>query len=70
MQTLLTNMKKSEGYISIETIIIAGLIIALGAFLISKFALSGKDLSNQSLNRVDAVQDEFTKMTTYPASAE
>ena len=65
MQTLLTNMNKNEGYVSIETIIIAGLIIALGAFLISKFAGEGKDLSKKALNRVSDVQREFDTMTNF-----
>ena len=65
MQTLLTNMKKNEGYVSIETIIIAGLIIALGAFLISKFAAEGKDLSKKSLDRVSGVQAQFDEMTDF-----
>ena len=65
MQTLLTNMKKNEGYISIETIIIAGLIIALGAFLITKFADSGQDLSEQSFKRVGELASDYADLSNF-----
>ena len=42
------NILHSKGYVSIETLIVAGLIIATGAFLISKLVLKGKDVANSN----------------------
>ncbi|WP_415286239.1 leucine-rich repeat domain-containing protein [Clostridium perfringens] len=42
------NLLHSKGYVSIETLIVAGLIIATGAFLISKLVLKGKDVANSN----------------------
>ncbi|AMN31205.1 leucine-rich repeat domain-containing protein [Clostridium perfringens] len=38
----------SKGYVSIETLIVAGLVIATGAFLTSKLVWKGKDVANSN----------------------
>ena len=42
------NLLHSKGYVSIETLIVAGLIIATGAFLTSKLVWKGKDVANSN----------------------
>ncbi|TBX14293.1 hypothetical protein BFS06_13870 [Clostridium perfringens] len=42
------NLLHSKGYVSIETLIVAGLVIATGTFLISKLVLKGKDVANSN----------------------
>ena len=44
------NLLHSKGYVSIETLIVSGLIIATGAFLISKLIWKGKDVAISSNN--------------------
>ncbi|AMN31153.1 leucine-rich repeat domain-containing protein [Clostridium perfringens] len=59
----------SKGYVSIETLIVTGLIIATGAFLISKLVLKGKDVANSSNNNIinaskimnDTEDDNYSK---------
>ena len=42
----------SKGYVSIETLIVAGLLIATGAFLISKLVWKGKDVATSNDNNM------------------
>ncbi|WP_415286159.1 leucine-rich repeat domain-containing protein [Clostridium perfringens] len=42
------NLLHSKGYVSIEVLIIAGLLIATGTFLTSKLVLKGKDVANSN----------------------
>ncbi|WP_415286221.1 leucine-rich repeat domain-containing protein [Clostridium perfringens] len=42
------NLLHSKGYVSIETLIVVGLIIATGAFLTSKLVWKGKDVANSN----------------------
>ena len=46
------NILYSKGYVSIETLIVAGLIIATGAFLISKLVWKGKDVAISNDNNM------------------
>ncbi|MGU8718772.1 hypothetical protein BFS06_13530 [Clostridium perfringens] len=46
------NLLHSKGYVSIETLIVAGLIIATGAFLTSKLVWKGKDVANSNNNNM------------------
>ncbi|MGU8718593.1 leucine-rich repeat domain-containing protein [Clostridium perfringens] len=45
----------SKGYVSIETLIVAGLIIATGAFLVSKLVWKGKDVAISSNNNMSTI---------------
>ncbi|TBX14820.1 hypothetical protein BFS06_11400 [Clostridium perfringens] len=46
------NILYSKGYVSIEALIVAGLIIATGAFLISKLVWKGKDIATTNNNNM------------------
>ena len=46
------NLLHSKGYVSIESLIVAGLIIATGAFLISKLVWKGKDVATSNDNNM------------------
>ena len=46
------NILYSKGYVSIEALIVAGLIIATGAFLISKLVWNGKDIATTNNNNM------------------
>lgn len=61
MQKLMTQLKKNDGYISIETILVAGLIIVLGIVLILKFSGSTKEVTNSSAAAIHAIGDEHAK---------
>lgn len=63
MQKLLTKINKKEGYISIETIIIGGLLIGLGSFLIVNFTNSGHALTMKGNTNIDAI--DFEKMSNF-----
>ena len=55
------NILKSKGYVSIEALIVTGLIITSGSFMVSKLAWKGKDISvksNNSLNLSKKVLDD------------
>lgn len=60
MQKLMTQLKKNDGYISIETILVAGLIIVLGIVLILKFSGSTKTVTNSSAAAINAIGEEHT----------
>ncbi|EOU1990270.1 hypothetical protein C4D27_16125 [Clostridium perfringens] len=49
------NILHSKGYVSIETLIVAGLVIATGAFLISKLVWKGKDIAMSNDNNMATV---------------
>ena len=42
------NILNNKGYVSIESLIVAGLVIATGAFLVSKLVWKGKDVANSN----------------------
>ncbi|AMN31203.1 leucine-rich repeat domain-containing protein [Clostridium perfringens] len=54
-KTKIENLLHSKGYISIETLIVAGLVIATGAFLVSKLVWKGKDVATKNKNNMSNV---------------
>ena len=54
-KTKIENLLHSKGYISIETLIVAGLVIATGAFLVSKLVWKGKDVAISSNNNMSTI---------------
>jgi len=62
MQKVLTQLKKNEGYVSIEVIIVAGLIIGLGAFAISQFQQSADGVTQTALDQVNDVQTNYDNL--------
>lgn len=57
MKNFVNILRKGEGYVSVETIIVAGLMIGIGAYAIREFYLVGKDITNDSIDKVLEVQD-------------
>lgn len=57
MEKFINSMKKREGYISIETIIVAGLVIGLGAVAIGNFQSSGNEVVKKATDTVSSIQD-------------
>lgn len=68
MQKLMTGLKKNSGYVSIETVIVAGLIIGLGAFSIASFQGSSTKVTDTALDQVNSVQENYDKLPTIPAN--
>ncbi|MEK3956006.1 MULTISPECIES: hypothetical protein [unclassified Psychrobacillus] len=54
MKKIIQSLKAKAGFISVETVIVAALLIGLGVFAISQFVTVGTDASNAA---VDAVTD-------------
>lgn len=57
---MLRKLQEKAGFISIETIIVAGLMIALGAFAIQKFYTIGEEQTNNALANVNEVMTVAT----------
>lgn len=54
MQKLMNLLKKNSGYISIEAVIVAGLIIGLGTTAITKFSDSANTVTQSAIDKVTA----------------
>lgn len=53
MKKIFNNMLKNRwGYVSIETVIIAGLVIALGAYALTEFYVTSKQVVGLSIHNV------------------
>ena len=52
---MINQLRKSSGYISIETVVCAGLIIGIGALTISNFRESADTVSSSAIEKVDNV---------------
>ncbi|WP_405157917.1 hypothetical protein [Paenibacillus sp. FSL H8-0283] len=55
-------MRNKKGYVSIETVIVAGLVIALGAFAMQEFYGAAQNVVGASIDRMD-VEDVILKIT-------
>ncbi|EOU1990552.1 leucine-rich repeat domain-containing protein [Clostridium perfringens] len=69
------NLLHSKGYVSIETLIVAGLVVATGAFLVSKLVWKGKDVATTNKNNMsNAVMmldnNSFNNSGTTPSEKE
>ena len=53
MSKFLTKIKKSKGYVSIETIVVAGLVIGVGVVAFMAFKGKANDITLSSLDKVD-----------------
>ena len=60
MRKMLEMIKNSKGYISIETVIVAGLIIGLGVFTISAFQTSSVSVANKALNNIKTANNSYS----------
>ena len=52
---MIKQLQEKAGFISIEVIIVAGLMIALGSFAIQKFYLIGQTTTDEALANVEKV---------------
>ena len=59
MQKVINKLRKNEGYVSIETIIVSGLLIGLGALAVSAFQNSADGITTRALNQVEGVQNNY-----------
>lgn len=63
MQKLVNTLRKKSGYVSVEIIIVAGLLIGLGALSISSFQTSANKVTSKALQQVEDVQDNYDGLT-------
>lgn len=64
IQKIITKTKKNDGYVAVETILIASIIIALGVFILIKTQDSGQgtaDIVYKSLSHDSSFINESTK---------
>ena len=54
MKNFVNILRKGEGYVSVETIIVAGLMI--GAYAIANFYGVGQELTDNAIEKVNEVQ--------------
>ena len=52
MNKMLAKIKESKGYVSIETIVVAGLVIGVGVVAFMAFQNKANTMTNGSLNKV------------------
>ena len=55
--SMLKKLQAKTGFISIETVIVAGLMIGLGVFAITQFYTVGETSVNGAVDRINAVMD-------------
>ena len=53
MNKMLAKVKESKGYVSIETIVVAGLVIGVGVVAFMAFQTKANKITNGSLAKVD-----------------
>ena len=59
MKKILGKVKNTKGYISIETVIVAGLVIGLGVLTISAFQSKANDVSKKALSNVETANTNY-----------
>lgn len=52
-------MRNKKGYVSIETVIVAGLVIALGAFSMQEFYATAQGVVEVPIDKLDLNEMEF-----------
>ncbi|PLS15024.1 hypothetical protein CVD28_24400 [Bacillus sp. M6-12] len=62
MQKTINALRKNSGYVSIETVIVAGLIIGLGAFAITSFQGASNGVRDTAIEQVKAVQTNYENL--------
>jgi hypothetical protein len=61
MKQIIQKLKNEAGYVSVETVIVAGLIIALGAYAITQFYMTSQATTEFSVDNVNKVLDVSVK---------
>ncbi|WPS85412.1 hypothetical protein SMD22_01930 (plasmid) [Brevibacillus halotolerans] len=57
MNSVMKAFKEKGGFISIETVIVAGLMIALGAYAITQLYTTGQSTTDAAIDNVNKVLD-------------
>ncbi|WPS85411.1 hypothetical protein SMD22_01925 (plasmid) [Brevibacillus halotolerans] len=57
MEQVMNTLKSKAGFISIETVIVAGLMIALGAYSITQLYTAGQTTTDTAIDNVNKVLD-------------
>ena len=52
MNKMLNKIKESKGYVSIETIVVAGLVIGIGVVAFMAFQTKANTITNSALDKV------------------
>lgn len=63
IQKTVNRLRKNNGYISIETVIVAGLVIGLGAIAIASFQTSANHISQTSIGQINGVENSFSNLS-------
>lgn len=53
MKNMIQKIKETEGYVSIETIVVAGLVIGVGVVAYMAFQGKANDISDNAMNQID-----------------
>lgn len=61
---MLRKLKEKAGFVSIETVVIAGLMIGLGAYAISQFYAVGQATTETGIENVNKVLDVTVQPST------
>jgi hypothetical protein len=61
MKNMIKSLRNRAGYVSVETVIVAGLIIALGAYAITQFYMTSQATTEFSVDNVNKVLDVSVK---------
>lgn len=64
MSKFLTKIKESKGYVSIETIVVAGLVIGVGVVAFMAFQGRANTITSSSLNKVDEATNQAVVYNT------
>ena len=59
IQKFINTLRKGEGYISVEVVIVAGLMIGIGTYAIFEFYQVGRCVSDESIEKVNLVSEIF-----------
>ncbi|MDX5808582.1 hypothetical protein [Bacillus cereus group sp. BfR-BA-02730] len=59
MKNMLKKIKNSKGYVSIETIIVAGLIIGLGVATVILFQNKGNTVTDKAMTNIDTATNQY-----------
>jgi hypothetical protein len=57
VKNVLKVLKEKAGYVSVETVIVAGLVIALGAYAMTQFYMVGQATTEGAVDNINKVFD-------------
>lgn len=57
MKRFINTLRKCGGYIGVEVVIVAGLMIGIGAYAIANFYGVAQELTDNAIKKINEVQD-------------